>query len=452
VLKNPNNLGYGGNQKLGYTYALDHGFDAVVLLHGDGQYAPEILEDLITPIARDEADVVLGSRMLVPRDALRGGMPLYKYVGNRILTMAQNRLLDSALSEFHTGYRVFRTALLRKLPFTFNDDGFAFDTDILIQCLDTRARIVEQPIPTFYGSEVCRVNGMRYAWQVFSNTIRSRLHHLGLFSDPRFEYTHMSPYESKLGFDSSHEYVFRHIPPGSVVLDIGCGSGAVAAALKADKHCTIHGIDHLDYRLQDTLSPFASFQVIDLDHQPLLLLDAVVEQLDVVLLLDVIEHLNHPEAFLLQLRRLFDGRSVRLILTTGNVGFLSLRLGLLLGQFNYGRRGILDHTHKRLFTFSSLTRMLKQHGYTIEHRSPIPVPFPLFCPWPWLAALLLKLNHGLSIGFPALFGFQIAVVARPRPSIPYLLAQAQTQTNKAQNLDVGLETLPVKAPGAQADA
>ncbi|MEZ4576167.1 MAG: hypothetical protein R2857_14815 [Vampirovibrionales bacterium] len=289
------------------------------LLMATGSMPPEILEDLITPIARDEADVVLGSKHACSPRCIAGAYS-HKYVGNRILTMAQNRLLDSALSEFHTGYRVFRTALLRKLPFTFNDDGFAFDTDILIQCLDTRARIVEQPIPTFYGSEVCRVNGMRYAWQVFSNTIRSRLHHLGLFSDPRFEYTHMSPYESKLGFDSSHEYVFRHIPPGSVVLDIGCGSGAVRAHSKPTSTVPSTVSNHL--RLPATVDPCRLLlfpQVIDLDHQPLLS-DAVVEQLDVVLLLDVIEHLNHPEAFLL-LRRLLDGRSVRLILTTGTWDF-----------------------------------------------------------------------------------------------------------------------------------
>src|SRR4051812_29948278 len=86
VLRHPANLGYGGNQKVGYTYAIDHGWDVAVLLHGDGQYAPEVMEDLVAPIERGEADAVFGSRMMTPGAARNGGMPLYKYVGNRVLS------------------------------------------------------------------------------------------------------------------------------------------------------------------------------------------------------------------------------------------------------------------------------------------------------------------------------------------------------------------------------
>src|SRR5581483_8222640 len=93
ILYNPVNQGYGGNQKIGYHYAIEKGFDFVALLHGDGQYAPEVLGELVEPLRRGEADAVFGSRMLRPRDALRGGMPLYKWAGNRILTSLQNRLL-----------------------------------------------------------------------------------------------------------------------------------------------------------------------------------------------------------------------------------------------------------------------------------------------------------------------------------------------------------------------
>ena len=102
VLCNPVNQGYGGNQKLGYQYAIDEGFEAVVLLHGDGQYAPEMLEDMFRPVLEGEADAVFGSRMAVSGDALRGGMPLYKYVGNRILTEFQNKVLDANLERVPT--------------------------------------------------------------------------------------------------------------------------------------------------------------------------------------------------------------------------------------------------------------------------------------------------------------------------------------------------------------
>ena len=98
ILKNPDNQGYGGNQKLGFQYAIEHNFHMVVLLHGDGQYAPECIPELVLPLVSEEADAVFGSRMLTPSAARRGGMPLYKYVGNKILTAIQNTLLKSHLS------------------------------------------------------------------------------------------------------------------------------------------------------------------------------------------------------------------------------------------------------------------------------------------------------------------------------------------------------------------
>src|SRR6266567_3038794 len=116
VLVNPLNQGYGGNQKLGFRYAVDHAFDIVALIHGDGQYAPEALPDLLRPLVRGEADAVFGSRMMEPFAALRGGMPLYKYVGNKILTHFENWLLNSDLSEFHSGYRLYSVDALRRIP------------------------------------------------------------------------------------------------------------------------------------------------------------------------------------------------------------------------------------------------------------------------------------------------------------------------------------------------
>src|SRR6185436_8960311 len=133
VVRHPENLGYGGNQKAGYTYAINHGWDVVVLLHGDGQYAPEVMDRLIRPIVDGEADAVFGSRMMTRGEARRGGMPLYKYVGNRILTTAQNGLTGAQLSEWHSGYRAYGVAALAELPFRGNSDGFDFDTEIILE-------------------------------------------------------------------------------------------------------------------------------------------------------------------------------------------------------------------------------------------------------------------------------------------------------------------------------
>jgi len=174
VLRHPANLGYGGNQKAGYDYAIRHGWDVVVLLHGDGQYAPEVMDRLIRPIVDGEADAVFGSRMMTRGEARRGGMPLYKYVGNRILTTAQNGLTGAQLSEWHSGYRAYGVAALAELPFRGNSDGFDFDTEIILELLAADKRILEVPIPTYYGDEICRVNGIAYAADIMIDTVRHR--------------------------------------------------------------------------------------------------------------------------------------------------------------------------------------------------------------------------------------------------------------------------------------
>ena len=187
VLRNPENQRYGGNQKLGYRYAIEHGFDFVALVHGDGQYAPECLPDLLAPLVRGEADAVFGSRMMHKGGARRGGMPLYKLVGNKVLTRFQNALLGTRLSEFHSGYRLYSVRALRQVPFEANTNDFHFDTEIIIQFVLAGLRIKELPIPTYYGEEECRVNGLRYAKDVCKAMLRARLHGMDLLYDRKFD-------------------------------------------------------------------------------------------------------------------------------------------------------------------------------------------------------------------------------------------------------------------------
>jgi len=149
-----------------------------VLLHGDGQYAPELLPEMIAPITSGRADVVFGSRMMTPGAALKGGMPKYKFVGNKILTFWQNRMAQVRLSEWHSGYRAYSTAALSLTAFESNADYFDFDTEIILQMIEARQRIVEIPIPTFYGDELSRVNGMKYGWRVARHTTRWRFKQL----------------------------------------------------------------------------------------------------------------------------------------------------------------------------------------------------------------------------------------------------------------------------------
>ena len=175
IVRHEINLGYGGNQKTGYQWALEKNLDAVILLHGDGQYAPEYLPQMVEPIISGRADVVFGSRMITQGGARKGGMPLYKYVGNKILTYLQNRLAKVSLTEWHSGYRAYSVSSLRKVNFLKNSDYFDFDSQIILQMIGARQRITEIEIPTFYGDEISRVNGIKYGLKILIHTLKFRL-------------------------------------------------------------------------------------------------------------------------------------------------------------------------------------------------------------------------------------------------------------------------------------
>ena len=177
VVSQPINLGYGGNQKFGYSWAIKNDWDVVVLLHADGQYAPEFLAQILKPIIEDNADAVFGSRMLNKRDALKGGMPKYKWIGNQILTYIQNKLTKQNFSEWHSGYRAYKVEALKKINLGNLSNGFRFDTQIILELLATKQRISEIPIPTFYGDEVSHVNGLEYAREIIWDTIIHRVKH-----------------------------------------------------------------------------------------------------------------------------------------------------------------------------------------------------------------------------------------------------------------------------------
>ena len=178
IVRHSQNRGYGGNQKFGYRWSIDNGMDVVVLLHGDGQYAPEEIPRIVAPILADNADVVFGSRMMQRSKAIKGGMPLYKFIGNIFLTTTQNLLTGVRLSEWHTGYRAYRVSSLRDVSFEKNSNYFDFDTQIILQMIGSRQRITEIQIPTFYGDEISRVNTIKYGLQILGHTVRYALKRL----------------------------------------------------------------------------------------------------------------------------------------------------------------------------------------------------------------------------------------------------------------------------------
>ncbi len=182
------NKGYGGNQKTCYLEALKDGANIVVMLHPDYQYDSTLVPELIAPIVEGRADMVLGSRFL-GEGALKGGMPLYKYVANRFLTIAENLVLGLHLSEAHTGFRAYRRELLETIPFLLNSDKFVFDSEIIAQAVAFGFRIAEIGVPTRYFDEASSVdfkNSMIYGFSTLWTLVKYLAYKWGLASVPQF--------------------------------------------------------------------------------------------------------------------------------------------------------------------------------------------------------------------------------------------------------------------------
>ena len=418
---NSENQGYGGNQKLGYHYAVENHFDTVILIHGDGQYPPELIEEAMTPILNEKAHAVFGSRMIGKNQALKGGMPFYKFIGNKILTWFQNTLLGTKLTEFHSGYRAYSVKALAQIPFERNSNDFHFDTQIIIQFIKAKLEIKEISIPTFYGDEICHVNGLKYAKDVAISTILAQLHDMNITYRREYDViTDNSIYDLKLGHDSSHTYAINTVKEGSKVLDIGCGPSLIARELKR-KNCFVDGIDIYPLSNKKYLD---NYKQCDLNNAKLL---PSVDHYDVVLLLDIIEHFISPENFLDELRKKSKNTRPRIIMTTGNIAFFLMRLNLLFGRFNYGKRGILDMTHTRLYTFHSLKKLLNQCGFTILKSRGVPAPFPKALGDNWFGHLLVRINKLLIFFSRNLFSYQIYMECFPKPSIDVLLDHSSSK-------------------------
>lgn len=412
MLKHERNLGYGGNQKTGYRYFMEKGFDAVVLLHGDGQYAPEILSHLYQPIVAGKADAVFGSRMMKTYGGpLKGGMPLYKYLGNRILSVFENAALDLNLTEFHSGYRAYSLAALRKIDFTHMTNDFHFDTEIIIKLHHQKFTIAEVPIPTYYGSEICYVNGLKYARDVFRAVRRYKRTLRSVTRCPEFA-EYFVNYSVKRSKYSSHHYAQSIVGRNQEVLDLGCGDGDFAAELKKNGN-RVTGVDllpqpanraaferYFSYDLENGLSEF----VHNLEGQ----------RFSRVVALDVLHHLRFPNRLLAECRAILDAQG-QMIVSVPNIANITVRLALLFGRFNYTERGILDHAHVRFFTRKTARRLLRENGYEIlqERYTVMPLERVLnLSP----TGLPMKVTNSLLAGMtrlmPGLLGYQVVLVAR----------------------------------------
>ncbi len=417
AVRQARNLGYGGNQKYGYRWAIDHGLDIVVLLHGDGQYAPELLPDMVEPIRAGRADMVNGSRMMHPGDARRGGMPLYKYVGNRILTRYQNAVSGLELSEWHSGYRAFSVPALAQIPFEENSDDFDFDTEVLLQLAASGSRIVEIPIPTFYGDEICYVNGMAYAKDVTLDVTRMRLARMGF--GPGAPGTLPEEYEWKQHGDTARARLAELLvaQPAGEVLDLGCADGAMARVARRSGHRVV-GIDV--EKVPGAEESVDRLVIADLDQGlPGSVLDEG-RRFSTVVAADVLEHTRRPDLLLQQLHEVAMGEAT-LLTSVPNFGHWYPRLRVVFGRFDYDRRGILDADHVRFFTRHSFMRMARQSRWTVERMEAVGLPFEVVdrAGPPGLADRLRRrlgfLDGWLAGRWPSLFAYQFVVELRSAP-------------------------------------
>lgn len=411
VYRTPFNRGYGGNQKLGYLYCIEKNYDIVILTHGDGQYAPEYLPKIIAAFDKNP-DAVFASRMINKTMALGGGMPFYKWAGNQILTLIENRLLGTNLSEFHTGYRAYKVSTLQKIPFVHNSDDFHFDTEIIIQLIATKSNIAEIPVPTFYGDEKCHVNGLKYAEDCIKSIVRYHLVNIGLFYSRNYDFGlfETENYMFKKSPYSLHQYVLKNeFNRELVTIELGANSGILSShvAKRVKEHWAI------DIFIPE-LAGDSKALALDLNNS----FSNILPQryFDCCFALDVIEHLNDPEQFLVDTFNILKG-GAKLYVSTANIAYLPMRFLLAFGQFNYGKRGILDKTHKRLFNVITFKRLLRSYGFRIENVVGFGPPLTDLASNSKIMRLIEKVHAFFSRLYPPLFAYNFLVIATRIDSI-----------------------------------
>jgi len=403
-------FGYGDQVKLAFELADRLGLDVVVTMDGQLRYP---LEDLTRLLAALEAGADLALASPAGETAVIG-------VGAWLASRLVNLLTRSRLSAWHPGFRAYRVSSLAEIPFAKNVDDRGFNTEILIQLLIAGRTITRVTTRGYAHGALSFAARCRFAWGMFKAAGLSLLHQCSLFYQPQFDIgPSLDTYGLKLGYRSSHSLALAAVPLRARVLDIGCGNGAFDRLL-IEQGCEVHGLDRHPNRDVEGLDAYTS---IDLDvwaHA------FPARDYDCVLLLDVLEHLRHPERLLAYLRAESGPRKPLVLISVPNVAFFIIRLRLLFGSFQYGKLGILDLTHTRLFTAKSILALLARNGYIVESVTGIPAPYPKAIGHNIFSRALLAVNRWLIAFSQGLFSYQLLIAARPKPTLDDLLPVSES--------------------------
>lgn len=412
VCKTPHAMGYGGVQKIGFIYALNNGFDFMITLDGNEDHPPEYLPKLIASIEEHDADLFFASR-ITEFSLLRGNFRFsHIWLSSRIVTWCVRKLSNVNFYCLDIGYRVMRIEILKNIPFQLNANDFKFNTDIFFQLLSSGTQIVEQRFPMGNEINYHHKEELLRRWYRLKAAIKYQLFRMGLFYNPLLDFNlfNQDNYYLKKAHNSLHQYIIRQNFSDKIIADLGSSKGYISNLIAK----TAKEVIAIDFNKQKSKNNRVSFQSLELDED----FDAQLgfNKFDTVLALDIIEHLKEPEAAVQKISKILKPGG-KIFASTGNISFIIIRIMLLFGFFNYGKRGILDLSHRRLFTIYTFKKLFMTYGFEIVRVKGFgpPIRDLISDRWPfvWIDALF----SFLATLMPKLFSYSFLLEAKRLPSL-----------------------------------